>query len=100
MDQQVIVEELAEDPQFTRMFRMARCNMLWFDEHATELGVFKLYRGRFVAASAGELFVGDSREEVERLARQKHPDDVPHIRYIPREKVYRIYACQRSVASV
>jgi hypothetical protein len=41
------------------------------------------------------LFVGDTPEEVEHLASAKHPDDVPHIRYIPREKAYRIYACRR-----
>ena len=68
-------------------------NLLWFSEHAQELGVFKLHRGRFIAVSGGELFVGDSRAEVDRLAREKHPDELPHIRFIPREKLSRIYAC-------
>jgi hypothetical protein len=73
--------------------------LLWFNEHAMELEVFKRYRGRFVAVSEGEIFVGDSRQEVERLAREAHPEDIPHVQYIPKEKVYRIYACQRQVAS-
>jgi hypothetical protein len=49
-----------------------------------------LYRGRYVAAAGGELFVADTPEEVERLAREKHPDEMPHVRYIFREKRSRI----------
>ena len=88
----VVIEELPYDPEFDRLFEQAHRNLMWFNEHVKKLGVFKLYRGRFVAAAGGELFVADSREEVERLAREKHPDEMPHIRYIPREKLYRIYA--------
>ena len=95
MTQQLIIEELPEDPQLTRILERARRNMLWFNEHAMELEVFTRNRGRFIGVSRGELFVGDSREEVARLAREKHPDDFPHIQYIPREKAYRIYACER-----
>ena len=92
MSQGVIIEELPPDPELERLFAEGERNLVWFGEHAEELGVFKLYRGRFVAASGGELFVGDSRTEVERLAREKHPHDLPYIRYIPREKLSRIYA--------
>ena len=95
MSQQFIIEEMPENPELERRFESARRNLLWFNEHAMELEVFKRYRGRFIAVAEGELFVGDSREEAERLAREKHPDDTPHIQFIPREKVYRIYACQR-----
>ena len=45
----------------------------------------------------GELFVADTPEEVERLARAKHPDEMPHVRYIFREMRSRIYACQRKI---
>jgi hypothetical protein len=100
MNSQFIIEEHPADPEWTRMTERARRNLVWFGEHAVELEVFKRYRGRFLAASEGELFVGDSREEVERLAREKHPGDVPHIHYIPREKAYRIYACRRPVVSL
>jgi len=93
MSKSVIIEEQEMTPELARLFEQARRNLDWFDEHAEALGVFKLYRGRFVAASGGELFVGESRAEVERLARERHPDEMPHIRYIPREKRYRIYAC-------
>ena len=89
----IIIEELPMPPEMARLFEQAERNLLWFSEHAQELGVFKLHRGRFIAVSGGELFVGDSRAEVDRLAREKHPDELPHIRFIPREKLSRIYAC-------
>ena len=82
------------------MAERAKRNLLWFGEHAAELGIFKRYRGRYVGVSEGELFVGDSPEEIEGLALEKHPDDVPYIHYIPREKAYRIYACQRRMVSL
>src|SRR5262245_39175497 len=89
----VVIEELPYDPELDRLFEQAHRNLMWFNEHAKELGVFKLYRGRYVAAAGGELFVAETPEEVERLAREKYPDELPHVRYIPREKLYRIYAC-------
>ena len=79
-------------PEMARLFEQGRRNLFWFSENAERLGVFKHHRGRYVAAAGGELFVADTPEEVERLAREKHPDDLPHIRYIPREKRFRIYA--------
>lgn len=79
-------------PELGRLFEQARRNLLWFSENAEKLGVYKLYRGRYVAAAGGELFVADTAEEVRRLACEKYPDDMPHVRYIPREKRYRIYA--------
>ena len=98
MDPQFIIEEHPLDPEWTRMAERARQNLIWFDEHVMELEVFKRFRGRYVAASEGELFVANSPEEIDRLVREKHPDDVPHVRYIPREKAYRIYACRRAMA--
>lgn len=89
----IIIEEKPMTPEMARLFEQARRNLRWFSDHAEELGIFKLYRGRFVAVSGGELFVGDSRAEVDRMAREKHPDELPHIRFIPREKLSRIYAC-------
>ena len=56
---------------------------------------YKRFRGRYVAAAGGELFVADTPQEVERLAREKCPDDLPHVRYTPQEKLSRIYACHR-----
>ena len=92
MKPQVIIEEQKMTPEMARVFEQGRRNLFWFSENAERLGVYKHHRGRYVAAAGGELFVADTPEEVERLAHEKFPDETPHVRYIPREKRYRIYA--------
>ena len=92
MKPQVIIEEQKMTPEMARVFEQGRRNLFWFSENAERLGVYKHHRGRYVAAAGGELFVADTPEEVERLAHEKFPDEMPHVRYIPREKRYRIYA--------
>jgi hypothetical protein len=98
MSNPVIIEELPYDREFERAFAKTERNRVWFIEHAKELGVFTNYRGRYVAAAGGELFAADTAEEIDRLVSDKFPDEVPHVRYIPREKCDRIYAYQRRVA--
>jgi hypothetical protein len=92
MNGQVIIEEHPMPPELGRLFEQARRNLLWFNENVERLEVYKRYRGKYVAAAGGELFVADTAEDVRRLAHEKYPDDMPHVRYIPREKRYRIYA--------
>ena len=92
MKSEIIIEELPTDPDIARVLELTGRNLRWFDEHAMEGQIFSRYRGRFIAVSKGELFVGDSRTEVEQLAHTRHPQDIPHIRYIPQEKAPRIYA--------
>jgi hypothetical protein len=94
MNEQVAIEEQDLTPEMARLFEQAERNMLWLSEHAEELGIFKRHRGQYVAAAGGELFASESPKEVRRLAREKYPDEMPHVRYIPREKRSRIYACQ------
>lgn len=93
MNQQVTIEEHEMTPDLARMFEQARCNLLWFSENAERLEVYQRYRGRYVAVAGGELFAADTPEEVERLAFDEYPDEMPHVRYIPLEKRSRIYAC-------
>ena len=92
MNPQVTIEEQNMTPEMARLFEQGRRNLFWFSENAERLGVYKHHRGRYVAAAGGELFIADTPEEVRRLADEKHPDEMPHVRYIPREKRYRIYA--------
>jgi len=99
MSSQVIIETQKMTPEIARVFEQGRRNLLWFAENAERLGVFEEYRGRCVAAAGGELFVADTPEEAERLAHEKYPDDMPHVRYIYREKRSRIYASLRLVDS-
>ena len=93
MSSPVIIQEQEMTPELARVFEQGRRNLFWFSENAELLGVYEKYRGRYVAAAGGELFVADTPEEARRLAEEKHPDDTPHVRYIFSEKRSRIYAC-------
>lgn len=95
MSKQVIIEDHPMTEEMAQAFEKARRNLLWFNDHVEELEIYKRYRGRYVASAGGELFVADTPREIERLVREKYPDDLPHVRYIPQEKMGRIYACQR-----
>jgi hypothetical protein len=94
MSKPLIIEEGPMTPEFARAWESARRNRMWFNDHVIELEVYKHYRGKYVASAAGELFVADTPEEIHRLLREKYPDEVAHVRYIQREKLERIYACQ------
>ncbi len=100
MTEQVVIKELPADPELARLFERAHRNLRWFNDHAVEWEVFRRYRGRWIAVSEGELFVGESAEEATRLALARHPDDLPHVQWIPKEKVDRIYAYQRGMADL
>ena len=95
MSKPLVIEELPYDPEFAQRSEQAARNRHWFSEHAAELGIFKLYRGRYVGVAGGELFVADSAPEIDRLIGEKYPDEwvTAHVQYIPREKLSRIYAC-------
>lgn len=90
---EVIIEEGPMPPELALQFEQARRNLKWFSENADRLEVFKLHRGRFVASVGGELLVADTPEEIHRLVEEKYPNESAHVRYIPREKRFRIYAC-------
>ncbi|MBC8873003.1 MAG: hypothetical protein H8E44_26510 [Planctomycetes bacterium] len=77
----------AQDEQFNR-------NSAWLKVHASE--VYSTHRGKCICISGEELFVADTPEEVLTLALAVHPDDQGSIlRYIPKDKVPRIYANRR-----
>src|SRR2546425_8453388 len=80
-------EELAKAR--ARRERFSR-NSAWLQAHATE--IYTRYRGKCICVAGEELFVADTPEEVIAQARAAHPeDDGSLIRYIPREKLARIY---------
>jgi hypothetical protein len=82
-------EELAQAR--ARHERFAR-NSAWLQRHATE--IYTQYRGKCICVAGEELFIADTPEEVLAQARAAHPEEKGSIliRYIPREKVARIYA--------
>jgi hypothetical protein len=66
-------------------------NADWLQAHAHE--VYSQNRGKFICIAGQELFVADTAEGAVGLAQAAHPeDDGRYLRYIPREKVARIYA--------
>ena len=66
-------------------------NSAWLQTHATE--VYRDYRGKCICVAGEELFVADTPEQALALAAAAHPeDDGSFLRYIPRDKIDRIYA--------
>ena len=93
----VIMEEVTDPEELakarTQDERFER-NSAWLQAHVSE--VYTRYRGKCVCVAGEELFVGDTPKEVIALANAAHPeDDGKLFRYIPKEKVARVYAYQR-----
>jgi hypothetical protein len=66
-------------------------NSAWLQAHSRE--VYSRYRGKCVVIAGEELFAADTPEDAWALADAAHPeDDGSFIRFIPREKMARIYA--------
>jgi hypothetical protein len=81
-------KELAKDQaQWERFDR----NAAWLQAHVQE--IYTRYRGKHICIASEELFVADTPEEAWALATAAHPeDDGRFLRYIPCEKLARIYA--------
>src|SRR5580704_15180134 len=76
-----------------------RKNADWLQAHVPQ--VYAQHRGKCICVVGQELFVADTGPEVVALARKAHPeDDGLLFRYIPREKMERIYAHSRSLDAV
>jgi hypothetical protein len=74
-------------------------NSAWLQAHIPE--IYAKFRGKCICVAGEELFVADGPREVVALARAAHPeDDGLLIRYIPREKLERIYVASRPMAAV
>src|SRR5215472_15324742 len=90
----VLMEEVT-DPEENAAARARRerfdRNSAWLQAHARE--VYSHYRGKCVVIAGEELFAADTPEDAWALADAAHPeDDGSFIRFIPREKMARIYA--------
>jgi hypothetical protein len=81
-------EEIARCQAQRERFRK---NADWLQAHIPQ--VYSQHRGKYICVAGQELFVADTAPEVVSAARQAHPeDDGLLLRYIPREKMERIYA--------
>ncbi len=90
-----IVMKEVTDPEENAAARARRerfdRNSAWLQAHVKE--VYSRYRGKCVVIAGEELFAADTPEDAWALANAAHPeDDGSFIRYIPREKMARIYA--------
>jgi hypothetical protein len=90
-----IVMEVVTDPEELRKARKQdeqfERNLAWLRCHAAE--VYSQHRGKCICIAGEQVFVADSAEEAMALAKAAHPEDEGRfLRYIPREKVPRIYA--------
>lgn len=66
-------------------------NAAWLQAHISE--VYSKHRGQCICIAGEELFVAKSATQAIALATAAHPDDDGWFtRYIPKEKVKRIYA--------
>jgi hypothetical protein len=74
-------------------------NLAWFQTRSSE--IYGAHRGKCICIAGQELFVADSPREALALARAAHPEDEGRFtRYIPHERLARIYAAQGPVASM
>ncbi|HKI32182.1 MAG TPA: hypothetical protein VKA46_09965 [Gemmataceae bacterium] len=71
---------------------LAQCerNWDWLEAHASDV---YSHRGKYICIAGQQLFVGDVLEDVLARAKAAHPDDRGlFTRYIPKERMPRIYA--------
>ena len=90
-----IVMEEVTDPSELERARKQRVqfdqNSAWLQEHISE--VYLKHRGKCICVAGRELFVADTTKEAITLAGSAHPQDEGWFtRYIPSERVARIYA--------
>jgi hypothetical protein len=76
-----------------------RKNSDWLQANIPQ--VYAQHRGKCICVTGQELFVADTGPEAVALARAAHPeDDGLLLRFIPRDKLERIYAHSRPMAAV
>jgi len=82
------VKELAETRRQREQFDR---NSEWLQAHISE--IYAKHRGKCICIAGQELFVADTAKDAAAEATAAHPDDGGWFtRYIPKEKVARIYA--------
>ena len=88
IEEVVDADERAKAQQQRKQFDR---NSAWLQAHIT--AIYAEYRGKYICIAGEELFVGNTAQEAMTHAAAAHPDDEGWFtRYIPKEKVARIYA--------
>lgn len=66
-------------------------NEAWLQAHVAE--IYARHRGKYICIAGEELFVADASGAAYALGKAAHPeDDGRFVRYIPKEKLPRVYA--------
>lgn len=98
----LVMREVSDPGELARaraLRERADRNAAWLQAHAAS--VYSQHRGRHVCIAGEELFAGDTAEDTLALSRAAHPEDDGRIlRYIPRERVARVYANPRRMVSL
>lgn len=83
-DPKVLAESRSRHAQFEK-------NSDWLQSHISE--VYSQHRGKVICIAGQEIFASESPTEAWDTAHKAHPEDRGILlRYIPKEKVPRIYA--------
>src|SRR5262245_3201113 len=73
---QVVMEEVTDPQEIAEaqaQMEQARRNSAWLQAHAHE--IYTQHRGKFIVVAGEELFVGNTPEEANALAKAAHPED-------------------------
>ena len=90
----IVMEDVTDAEQLSQAHQQRERfnrNSAWLQAHITE--VYARHRGKCICIAGEELFVGDTAREAIARAIAAHPeDDGWFTRYIPKDRVARIYA--------
>lgn len=90
----VIMEEVTDAEEIARARSQRESfdrNVAWLQRHISQ--VYSQHRNKCICVAGEELFAAETAKEAIALARAAHPEDEGWFtRYIPKEKVARIYA--------
>ena len=90
----VVMQEVTDSEEIARARSQRESfdrNAAWLQRHVSE--VYSQHRGKCICVAGEEVFVAQTAKEAIALARAAHPDDEGWFtRYIPKQKVARIYA--------
>jgi hypothetical protein len=98
----IVVSEVTDPSELaqarTQQERADR-NSAWLQAHVPE--IYAQHRGKCICVAGEELFVAADPQEAMALAKAAHPEDNGLlIRYIPKEKMDRIYVASRTMAAM
>jgi len=98
----IVMSEVTDPVELAKArkrWEQADRNSAWLQAHVPE--IYSQHRGKCICVAGEELFVADDPREVMALAKAAHPEDEGALlRYIPKEKMDRIYATARILASL